>query len=214
MPESLEGVAVIVLAAGHGSRYRTQSDEDKLLAASGPEADAPAVLAATLAAMAGIGERLLVVVRADNSRLLAWLEQTAADFGAQTLVVESNGLGHSLAQAVAACPARRGWLVALGDMPYLQRDSVRRVAAEIDTQRLVLPVYRGQRGHPRGIGACYREELLALQGDRGAQALFAGRPVTEVALDDPGVLQDIDHPTDRRGFSRKGSSGPPSETQR
>ena len=200
MRESLEGVAVIVLSAGHGSRYRALSDEDKLLAASGPATDAPAVLAATLAAVAGVGERLLVVARADNPRLLGWLYQVAGDFGAQILVVESNGLGDSLAQAVAACPARRGWLVALGDMPYLQRDSARRVAAEIDSGRLVLPVYRGQRGHPRGIGAAYREQLLALQGDRGAQALFAGRPVIEVEVDDPGVLLDIDRPTDRRGF--------------
>lgn len=200
MPEPLEGVAVIVLAAGQGSRYRALSDEDKLLAASGPESDAPAVLAATLAAVAGIGERLLVVARADNLRLLEWLDQHAAGFGAEVLAVHSAGLGHSLAQAVAACPARRGWLVALGDMPYLQRASARRVAAEIDSERLVLPVYRGQRGHPRGIGAGYREQLLALSGDQGAQVLFAGRPVTEVVVDDPGVLLDIDRPTDRRGF--------------
>lgn len=200
MPERLEGVAVIVLAAGQGSRYRALSDEDKLLAPSGPESDAPAVLAATLAAVAGIGERLLVVARADNLRLLEWLDQHAARLGAAVLAVHSDGLGHSLAQAVAACPARRGWLVALGDMPYLQRASVRRVAAEIDSERLVLPVYRGQRGHPRGIGAGFREQLLALSGDQGAQVLFAGRPVIEVEVDDPDVLLDIDRPTDRRGF--------------
>lgn len=200
MPEPIEGVAVIVLAAGQGNRYRELSDEDKLLAACGPEPDAPPVLAATLAAVAGIGERLLVVARADNPRLLEWLDQHAAGFGAEVLAVHSAGLGHSLAQAVVACPARHGWLVTLGDMPYLQRESVHRIAAEIAAERLVLPVYRGQRGHPRGIGAAFGAELLALQGDCGAQALFAGRPVIEVEVDDPGVLQDIDRPTDRRGF--------------
>ncbi len=200
MPEPIEGVAVIVLAAGQGSRYRALSDEDKLLAVSGPGPDAPAVLAMTLAAMAGIGEHLLVVARADNARLLAWLGQHAAGFGAKVLAVHSAGLGHSLSQAVAACPARRGWLVALGDMPYLQRTSVRRIAAELHGGRLVLPVHCGQRGHPRGIGAGFREQLLALSDDRGAQALFADRPVVEVEVDDPGVLLDIDRPTDRRGF--------------
>lgn len=199
MAEPIEGVAVIVLAAGQGSRYRALSDEDKLLAAASASADVP-VLAATLAAVAGIGERLLVVARADSSPLLAWLGQHAAGFGAEVLAVHSAGLGHSLAQAVAACPARRGWLVALGDMPYLRRDSVRRVAAEIDRERLVLPVYRGQRGHPRGIGVACRGELLMLQGDRGAQALFAAGSVSEVEVEDPGVLLDIDRPADRRGF--------------
>ena len=153
MPEPIDGLCTLVLAAGRGSRYREHSDTDKLLAASGPEPGAPTVLAATLASVAGVGERLLVVVPVDNRPLREWLAEAAGGFSAQVLAVHSYGLGQSLAQAVAVCPARCGWLVVLGDMPYLQRDSVRRIAAALEPERLVLPVHRGQRGHPRGIGA-------------------------------------------------------------
>lgn len=195
MPDVL---CTIVLAAGQGSRYRQYSDEDKLLAGCTSAVDAPPVLAATLRAVAGIGDRLLVVTREDNASLVAWLEREAHAFGAQTLVVRSNGLGHSLAQAVSRCPTRRGWLVALGDMPYLQRDTLERIAAAIQPQRLVVPVYRGQRGHPRGIGADFGALLRVLTGERGAQALFDGPSVIEIEVDDPAVLQDIDRPEDRR----------------
>lgn len=198
VPDLTEGVCAIVLAAGQGSRYREHRDEDKLLAASSGAIDAPPVLAETLKALAGMTERLLVVTRNDNPRLLAWLERQVGRFGAEILTVRTNGLGHSLAQAAAHRSARRGWLVALGDMPYVRRDSIARIVADIQPQRLVVPTYQGRRGHPRGIGADFLEQLLALEGDRGAQELFASAAVEEIEVDDPGVLQDIDRPQDRR----------------
>ena len=194
MPDAL---CTIVLAAGQGSRYRERSDEDKLLAGSTPAAGAPPILAETLRALEGVGDRMLVVTREDNPSLVSWLEREADGFGAQSLVIRSNGLGHSLAQAVTQCPTRRGWLVALGDMPYLRRDTLERIAAAIQAQRLVVPVYQGQRGHPRGIGADFGPLLRVLTGERGAQALFDSPSVIELEVDDPAVLQDVDRPEDR-----------------
>lgn len=198
LTEPASGICVIVLAAGQGSRYREHSDEDKLLAPSTHACEAPPVLAETLSALRGVAERLVVVTRDDNQRLLDWLEQAAGGFGAQILPVRTDGLGHTLAQAVAHHPARRGWLVALGDMPYVQRESIARIAAAIQPQRLVVPTFEGRRGHPRGIGAGYRDQLLKLDGERGAQALFANSSVIEIEVPDSGVIQDIDRPTDRR----------------
>lgn len=198
VPDLIEGVCTVVLAAGQGSRYREHRDEDKLLSPSTGALDASPILAETLSALSGVTERLLVVTRDDNQRLLAWLDQIGEGLGAETLAVRSNGLGHSLAQAVAHQSARRGWLVALGDMPYVQRESIARITAAIQPQRLVVPTHRGQRGHPRGIGADYLDQLLMLGDDRGAQALFVDPRVIEIELDDPGVLQDIDRPGDRR----------------
>jgi len=194
VPEA--GVCAIVLAAGQGSRYRAAGGADKLLAASLAAASSPPVLAATLANLRGVAERLLVVTRADNLPLRDWLSANAAD--CEVLALESRGLGHSLAQAVAQAPAGRGWLVALADMPYVQPRTPREIAAAIREDNLVVPTYDGRPGHPRGIGSTHRDALLQLDGDRGAQVLFAAHPVLELALNDPGVLQDIDHPDDRR----------------
>ncbi|MBU2014524.1 MAG: NTP transferase domain-containing protein, partial [Gammaproteobacteria bacterium] len=177
MPEA--GVCAIVLAAGQGSRYRAAGGADKLLAASLAAASSPPVLAATLANLRGVAERLLVVTRADNLSLRDWLSANAAD--CEVLALETRGLGHSLAQAVAHAPAGRGWLVALADMPYVQPQTLREIAAAIREDNLVVPTYDGRPGHPRGIGSAHRDALLQLDGDRGAQVLFAAHPVLELA---------------------------------
>ena len=198
MSEPISGVCVLVLAAGQGSRYRERSDEDKLLAPVSEAPDAPPVLAMTLGSLQGIAERLVVVTREDNLALRAWLEQERSRFGAEVFAVRTRGLGHTLAQAIRHCPAEKGWLVALGDMPYVHPDTARRVASAIDRARLVVPVYDGQRGHPRGIGHAHGARLLELDGERGAQALFVGSTVCEIDVDDRGVIDDIDRPEDRR----------------
>ncbi len=203
MPDFSEGICALVMSAGQGSRYRAHHDQDKLLAASLSDADSPPVLEATLNALRGVAERTVVVVREDNHPLRAWLASNAGALQADVFPIQTNGLGHSLAQAVARFPARRGWLVALGDMPYVKEDSLCKVAAQIDESNVVVPTFNGLRGHPRGIGAAHWAALLELDGDTGAQSLFGARqPVIELALNDPGVLQDIDRPGDRRSSSK------------
>lgn len=198
MTEPIRGICALVLAAGQGSRYRERSGTDKLLAPATAQPDAQAVLAMTLASLWGVAERLVIVTREDNHELRAWLEQERGRFPAEVFAVRTKGLGHSLAQAIRQYPAEKGWLVALGDMPYVRADTVRRVAASIEPVHVFVPVCRGRRGHPRGIGRDHGEKLLSLDGDRGAQALFAGDLCIEIEVDDPGVLEDIDLPDDRR----------------
>ena len=63
---------------------------------------------------------------------------------------------------------------------------------------IVVPVFKGQFGHPVGFAANYFDELSALTGDKGAKPVMnanAGKLI-EVAVDDPGVLKDVDTPED------------------
>ncbi|WP_150303515.1 nucleotidyltransferase family protein [Pseudomonas saliphila] len=196
MTDCSSDVCAIVLAAGQGRRFRERFDVDKLLAPSAQQGESEPVLLSTLRALQGATERLVVVVRQDNRELIAWLDRMSSQVNVEVYPVRSDGLGHSLAQAVARFPARRGWLVALGDMPYVRPDSVQRIAEAIRPDSLIVPVYRGQRGHPRGIGREHRDALLGLTGDHGAQQLFAQSDVVELPVDDPGVLLDIDRPDD------------------
>ena len=198
MPEGQAGVCALVLAAGQGSRYREQADVDKLLEPSLAEDGSPPVLLATLSALQGVAERLVVVTRDDNHQLLDWLEARVAELGIEICSLRTRGLGHSLAQAAARYPAPRGWLVVLADMPYVQPRTFHRIAAAIGEASLIVPVCNGQRGNPRGVGASHRQALLTLDGERGAQTLFTENPVIEIEVDDAGVLQDIDRPADRR----------------
>ena len=54
------------------------------------------------------------------------------------------------------------------------------------------PIHQGQRGNPVGFGRRHLPQLLALGGDQGARSLLKTHPVVEVAVDDAGILQDID----------------------
>ncbi|UAW96847.1 nucleotidyltransferase family protein [Halopseudomonas nanhaiensis] len=208
VPDSSEGVCALVLSAGQGSRYRAEAGEDKLLAPCFDDIASPPVLAATLSALRGVAERTIVVVRADNRPLRDWLDTYAPALKAEVFAVHSNGLGDSLAQAVERYPARRGWLVALGDMPYVKESTLSKVAGAIDETSLVVPTFGGQAGHPRGIGTVHWAALLELHGDTGAQALFANaEQVVELAVDDPGIVQDVDTPDDRRSMPASNGAG-------
>ena len=106
-----------------------------------------------------------------------------------------EGMGASLAAGVAATQDAQGWVVALADMPYIRSTTHTRVAQALaDGADLVAAAYRGERGHPVGIGARFRDQLLALEGDAGARHIVRASPglLQLIECDDPGVLRDID----------------------
>jgi molybdenum cofactor cytidylyltransferase len=53
-----------------------------------------------------------------------------------------------------------------------------------------------KRGNPVAFGRRHLPQLLALAGDRGARDIVRDNIVNEVAVDDPGILLDIDTPPD------------------
>lgn len=189
--------AAVILAAGTGSRYQACNGQDKLQApAFIDEPGSPSVLQITLEAFAGVADHCVLVVPLGNAGRLALAQQCCATLGIELLAIETQGLGHSLAQAVTRCPARDGWLVGLADMPYVRRDTLEQLVDRIAPDALAAPIHEGKRGHPRVIGSAYRHQLAALRADRGAQKLFSMH-CEELAVEDPGTLIDIDRPDDR-----------------
>ncbi len=59
---------------------------------------------------------------------------------------------------------------------------------------ICVPVFEGKRGHPVILSADFGDEILALEGDRGAKSIVEahGECVVEVAVDSDGVLVDVD----------------------
>lgn len=106
------------------------------------------------------------------------------------------GMGDSIAAAVRATATSPGWLVLPGDLPLIAPDSLRRVAQALARQAVVRPHHRGVKGHPVGFSAACRAGLMALAGESGAssvlQAWQARGGLLELALDDSGIVTDID----------------------
>lgn len=117
-----------------------------------------------------------------------------------------RGLGHTMSAGVAERSGAPGWLMLPGDMPLVQPGSILAVAAALESHPVVAAQHRGRRGHPVGFAAELYSELMLLQGDDGARRLLARYPLHGVELDDPGVLLDVDTPSDLETLRQAGAA--------
>ncbi|MHB8668228.1 MAG: nucleotidyltransferase family protein [Burkholderiales bacterium] len=185
-------VCGILLAAGASKRFGS----DKLLYRL---EGGTAVAAAALANLRAAIPRVIAVVRPGVPGLEKLLRE-----GGATVVLCANadeGMGASLATAVAAAADAGGWVVALADMPYIRPETIEKIAASLAAgAAIAAPAYRGERGHPVGLSQRFRTQLQALHGDEGARALLKQNAglVELIEVDDPGVCRDIDTPDDLR----------------
>jgi molybdenum cofactor cytidylyltransferase len=204
----MQDAALVVLAAGSGSRFIAESEDagdarapgHKLAQAFG----ASTVLGTTLA-NAVRSQLPLIVVTTD-----ALLAQVTHVVAARDVIVlpdaAANGLGESarlplgmgfsISVGVSARADARGWLVLPGDMPMVRAATLRSVAAALQQHPVVYAQYRGRRGHPVGFSSELYSELVQLSGEEGARRLVARYPAFGVEVDDAGVLADVDTPQD------------------
>ena len=181
--------AVVVLAAGRGSRFRGL--QHKLMQGLG----ASTVLATTLSNAIATQLQVLVVTVEPLAELVSRHVATrdmvvlpAADSPAS----QRLGMGYSIAAGVAARSDASGWLILPADMPMVQTRTLHIVANELESHAIAYAQYRGRRGHPVGFSAELYSELVMLTGDEGARRLVARYPALGVEVDDPGVLLDVD----------------------
>lgn len=182
----------ILLAAGFGRRFDPAGTRNKLLEKL-PDGRTVAWRSARTLAVAL--PTSIAVVRPGHAELATELRRAGCR------VVESTaaegGMGAALRDAVAASANARGWVVALADMPWLPIELVRAVALTITAPDTIAAPWRnGQRGHPVGFGAAWRDALLQLDGDEGARALLQAQPVTRILTEEDGAFRDVDVPGD------------------
>ncbi|WLH67295.1 nucleotidyltransferase family protein [Pseudomonas sp. FP2309] len=184
-------LAAIVLAAGQGSRFRAEAgkDQDKLLAPCvGRDGVTRPVIEQVLVSLPPSVVERWVVTSPERKEVIRFAEA----YGCQVLLLESAGMGDSIAAGVAASATAHGWLVVLGDMPFIQSSTIERVIDALEG--INVPLHAGRYGHPVAFAHAFGPALMALTGDRGAKPLFTQAAVKEVPVDDPGVLWDVDVP--------------------
>ncbi len=177
----------ILLAAGAGKRFGGGKLKQVL-------PDGLAICVASARNLAAAVDQVIAVVRPSDD---ATHKLLAAEPNIQIVVCKraEDGMGHSLAAAVAASSVDSHWVIALGDMPLIKPNTIRSVAEAIEQgASFAMPQYKGQRGHPVGMHSRFRADLLALEGDAGARAIIASlkSDVQLIDAEDPGVLVDID----------------------
>lgn len=94
-----------------------------------------------------------------------------------------------------------GFIIALADMPYIDPVTITAVASKLNAgASIVIPTYLGERGHPVGFSAKFRNELENLNGDVGARSIIKHyfNEAYMLPSDDAGILADIDTQADLR----------------
>ena len=192
----------ILLAAGRGERF----GGEKLLARVRAAPAGPAPLASAgndcvgaLACrnLAAALPDVIAVVRPGDAALAEALRAAGARI--VPCANAADGMGASLACGVKATRDAAGWIVVLGDMPWIAESTIVRVVRAIaDGAIVAAPFYRQLRGHPVGFGAACFAELAALSNDDGAKSVVAAYRDSLVRIDveDPGTLRDVDRPDD------------------
>ena len=164
-PMMAQRPVILVLASGRGERFAASGGSThKLQAALGDTT----VLQHTLDAVRASG--------------LPWhLEQAP-----------HPGMGDSIAAAACATPDAAGWLVLPADLPLVRPDSLRAVADALQHHAVVVPMVRGQRGHPVGFSIACGPALRALSGAQGAASVARAHLNFPLPVDDIGCITDID----------------------
>jgi molybdenum cofactor cytidylyltransferase len=170
---------VIVLASGRGDRF----------VASG-----------------GQGSKLKALLA--GKPVLDWTLEAVKDSGLRWHVESAGhaGMGDSIAAAVRATKDASGWLILPGDLPLIQPDTLVAVANALAHFDVIVPHYRGQRGHPVAFGETCETALRALSGPNGAQSIVRAEAavgaVHDMEIDDVGIVTDIDTVADLRDAER------------
>lgn len=186
-------IAGLILAAGASRRFGA----DKRL----HEIDGRAMLARTVGRYREVLARVVVTLRPGEPAIA----RLVADAGGEPVPAPDADAGQarSLAAGIAAVTDADAAIVGLGDMPFVTARTLEAIRAGLAANpgRVIRPHCGGRPGNPVGFPSALFGELMAIDGDRGARDLLEARPerVLALAVDDPGVLRDVDRPDDVRG---------------
>jgi molybdenum cofactor cytidylyltransferase len=120
----------------------------------------------------------------------------------QTIKIVKNpyykrGMSTSIRRGLQAIdPSAQGILIALGDQPLIKARTINALIHAFDRRRgsIVVPSFRGKKGHPVIFDRRYFHELLRLKGDAGGRSIIEKHPeeVDLVRVRSEGVTKDID----------------------
>jgi molybdenum cofactor cytidylyltransferase len=178
-----------VLAAGTSSRMGV--DKQTALLAGRP------LIEYSIDSFIGSSVDEVVVVLGPGMDLAA---DIASQKGARVLTNARAGLGMSTSLVLAVrSVGGSGLVVGLGDQPLLLPRTIDLlVQAHAEGARISVPTFNGRRGNPVLFDRSLFGELLSLTGDVGAKSVVERHAdlAREVAVEDEGVLLDVDEPGD------------------
>jgi molybdenum cofactor cytidylyltransferase len=188
----------ILLAAGLSSRFGSQK-----LIATLPSGLPIAV--ASWRALKEAHDNSIAVIRHDDAILKIIFEREKIPF----LICQDAHLGmaRSLLTGIQNTLDSDGWIIALGDMPLIDPETIKRIAkatSDQEIRKLVFrPTFHKKPGNPIGLRSTLRDELMALRGDQGAREIIKNHinDTHFIPVEDEGIIKDIDTQQDLETIS-------------
>lgn len=186
-------INALILAAGTSSRY---GESNKLLE---PINGSPMIVQTIRRYEASNCDKIYVVVGHEASRLKQLLRDESVR------LIENpdyeRGQSTSLRAGLTTMDRRgvNGIIIGLGDMPFVTVHTINLLISRftMESGEIVAPEYDGQRGNPVLFDRQHLDDLKSVSGDRGGKKILKeSDDLIRVAVDDPGVLRDIDRPSD------------------
>jgi molybdenum cofactor cytidylyltransferase len=179
----------MILAAGESARM----GKPKLLLPFGNETIIETIIGQVILAKV---DKTLVVLGSDREKI----EKKIKKFSIRTTVNPhfKKGMLSSVQWGFKALPENtRAVLVLLGDQPAISTAIIDKIIDAYQKTRkgIILPVYKGERGHPVLIDLKYKGEVESLSHEIGLRGLVYSHPedIMEVKVEAPSILQNIDY---------------------
>lgn len=123
-----------------------------------------------------------------------------------------KGQSFSVAAGLKALPADMdGALFLLGDQPLVTVQTLHHLVSAFQTSDhwILAPCFKGQRGNPVLVASPLFDRLTQPVGDAGARVLFKEfrHRMHCLAVDDPGIVRDVDTPEDYAALVREQNRG-------
>jgi molybdenum cofactor cytidylyltransferase len=194
-------VWAVVLAAGESKRM----GEAKLLLPFGEKTIIETVIDNIIQSKV---EKVLVVLGSNREKI----EQRLKNYSLKITFNPNfrSGMLSSVHAGFQALPEyAQAALVVLGDQPFISTPVINKLVDAYGKtgKGIVLPVYKGERGHPVLIDMKYRSEVENLSPDIGLRGTVYNHPedILEVEVKSQNILKDIDYIEDyKKELKKKG----------
>lgn len=187
----VNGLSMIILGAGKSSRMK----KAKMLLPFGKKTIIEAV---TEAALHSKVSHTIVVTGANANQITRQIKHLPVEVAYNSDYEE--GMLSSVQCGIKNCTTPDAFLILPGDQPLVQTSTINRLieAYQKSDKGLVVPVFKGQKGHPVIINSKYKEEIYQLNPNIGLRQLFHKNKndILFVEISSDEVLIDLDNQED------------------